>query len=88
MCPSRTFWACAGKQAIRTWCLSLLPPPRLPLPGAGMSVMAASEANLQYMQKLMGVQMISYDKVNQLRQVLYLQDKEHTLRLWLSMGAF
>ena len=48
--------------------------------------MAASEANLQYMQKLMGVQMISYDKVNQLRQVLYLRDKEHTLEIMAEHG--
>ena len=54
---------------------------KITLPGAGMSVMAASEANLQYMQKLMGVQMISYDKVNQQRHVLYLKDKAHTLEL-------
>lgn len=32
---------------------------KITLPGAGMSVMAASEANIQYMQKRMGVQMIS-----------------------------
>jgi len=33
------------------------------------------------MSKLMGVQMISYDKVNQLRHVLYLKDKKTTLEL-------
>ena len=54
---------------------------KITLPGAGMSVMAASEANLQYMQKLMGVQMISYDKVNQLRHVRFLKDKAHTLEI-------
>ena len=59
---------------------------KITLPGAGMSVMAASEANIQYMQKRMGVQMISYDKVNQLRQVLYLQDRAHTLELMARHG--
>ena len=49
--------------------------------------MAASEANQAYMQKLMGVQMISYDKVNQLRHVKYLQDKEHTLALMKKHAA-
>ena len=49
--------------------------------GAGISVMACSEANQAYMQKLMGIQMISYDKVNELRHVLYLKDKETTLAL-------
>ena len=33
------------------------------------------------MTKLMGVQMISYDKVNQLRHVKYLKDRRHTLEL-------
>ena len=33
------------------------------------------------MTKLMGVQMISYDKVNQLRHVRYLKDKKNTLEL-------
>ena len=54
---------------------------KITFPGAGISVMASSEANIKYMQKLMGIQMISFDKVNQLRHVLYLQDKEHTLAL-------
>ena len=54
---------------------------KVTFPGAGISVMAASEANIQYMSKLMGIQMISYDKVNQLRHVMYLKDKAHTLEL-------
>ena len=49
---------------------------KITFPGAGISVMAASEANQKYMQKLQGVQMISYDKVNQLRHVKYLKNKE------------
>ena len=54
---------------------------KITFPGAGISVMAASEANQKYMQKLIGVQMISYDKVNQLRHVKYLKDKAGTLAL-------
>lgn len=50
-------------------------------PGAGVAVMAASEANIAYMTKLMGIQTIGYDKLNQLRHVRYLKDKEHTLAL-------
>ena len=49
--------------------------------GAGFSVMATSEANIQYFSKLFGVQIISYDKVNQLRHVRYLKNKEHTLEI-------
>ena len=54
---------------------------KITLPGAGISVMASSQSNILYMTKLMSVQMISYDKVNQLRHVRYLKDKAHTLEL-------
>ncbi len=54
---------------------------KVTLPGAGISVMASSKENIEYMTELMGVQMISYDKVNQWRHVLYLKDKAHTLAL-------
>ena len=54
---------------------------KITFPGAGISVMATSEANVAYMEKLLTVQTISYDKVNQLRHVLYLKDKAHTLAL-------
>ncbi len=54
---------------------------KITYPGAGISVMASSAENIKYMVKLLGVQMISYDKVNQLRHVKYLKDKAHTLAL-------
>ena len=54
---------------------------KIAFPGAGISVMASSAANIKYMEKLLGVQLISYDKVNQLRHVKYLQNKEHTLEV-------
>jgi DNA-binding transcriptional MocR family regulator len=60
---------------------------KITFPGAGISVMAASEQNQKYMQKLMGVQMISYDKVNQLRHVRYLKDKAGTLALMKKHAA-
>ena len=49
--------------------------------GAGFSVMATSEANIAYFTKLISVQTISQDKVNQLRHVRYLKDKENTIRI-------
>ena len=49
--------------------------------GGGTSCMAASRANIQYFTGVFGVQMISYDKVNQLRHVKYLKDKAHTLQI-------
>ena len=36
---------------------------------------------MAYMEKLIGIQTISFDKVNQQRHVLYLKDKAHTLEL-------
>lgn len=59
---------------------------KITLPGAGISVMAASVDNIAYMRKLLDAQIISYDKVNQLRHVLFLQDKAHTLE-WMSRHA-
>ena len=49
--------------------------------GGGISCMAASEANICYFTGIFGVQMISYDKVNQLRHVRFLKDKAHTLEI-------
>ena len=54
---------------------------KITFPGAGISVMASSEENIAYMQKLIAVQTISYDKINQLRHVRYLKNREHTIEL-------
>ena len=59
---------------------------KMTLPGAGMAVMAASRANIQYMTRLMEAQMISCDKVNQLRHVRFLRDKAHTQALMRRHG--
>ncbi len=60
---------------------------KITMPGAGVSVMCASPANLQYMIRLMGIQTIGYDKVNQLRHVRYLKDKAHVLALMKQHAA-
>ena len=49
--------------------------------GSGVAVMAASKANIDHFTKLFSVQMISNDKINQLRHVRYLKDKAHTLEI-------
>ncbi len=54
---------------------------KITFPGAGVSVVASSEENIRYMTKLLSIQTISYDKVNQLRHVLFLKDKATTLAL-------
>lgn len=60
---------------------------KVTLPGAGFSVMATSEDNLAYLLKLIGVQTISYDKVNSLRHVRFLKNKAHTLELMQQHAA-
>jgi len=42
--------------------------------GSGISALAASKANLDYIRKLISVQVIGYDKVNQLRHARYFKD--------------
>lgn len=54
---------------------------KITFPGAGISCMATSKENLAYLLKLIGTETIGFDKVNQLRHVLYLKDKAHTLEL-------
>ena len=54
---------------------------KITLPGAGISVMASSEENIAYHLKHIGVQTISYDKLNQLRHVKYLKNRAHTLEV-------
>ena len=54
---------------------------KVTFPGAGVAVMATSKANLAYLIPLINIQTIGFDKINQLRHVKYLQDKEHTLAL-------
>lgn len=42
--------------------------------GAGVAIMAGSENNVKQITKLMGIQCISYDKINQLRHVKYFKN--------------
>ncbi len=60
---------------------------KITFPGAGVACMATSEDNLKYLLSILGMQTISYDKVNQLRHVRYLKDKAHTLALMQKHAA-
>lgn len=60
---------------------------KITMPGAGVAAVAASEANIAYMKKLLTLQTISFDKVNQLRHVRFLKDKETTLALMQKHAA-
>jgi len=60
---------------------------KITIAGGGISVMASSEANIAYFTKLFSAQMISYDKVNQLRHVRFLKDKANTIELMKKHAA-
>lgn len=48
---------------------------KMTFPGAGVSCIASSEENIDYLTKLMSAQIISYDKLNQLRHVMFFKDR-------------
>lgn len=50
---------------------------KITFPGSGVAVMALSEANMAQAKKLIGIQTISFDKLNQLRHVRFLRDAAH-----------
>ena len=54
---------------------------KISFPGSGVSVLASSLNNLQDIKKQLTVQTIGHDKVNQLRHVLYLKNKAHTIEI-------
>ena len=60
---------------------------KITFPGAGISCMASSPENIEDISKLIGVQTIGYDKINQLRHVRFLKNKEHTLALMKQHAA-
>ena len=60
---------------------------KVTFPGAGVGVMAASKSNIDYLTKLIGIQTIGFDKINQLRHVRYLKDRETTLALMRRQAA-
>ena len=60
---------------------------KVTFPGAGVAVMASSAANIDYFSKLINIQTIGFDKINQLRHVLFLKDRAHTLELMKQHAA-
>lgn len=60
---------------------------KITFPGSGVSCMVCSVANMTYLKNLLGAEIISYNKVNQLRHARYLQNKAHTLELMKKHAA-
>lgn len=60
---------------------------KITLPGAGVACMAASKANLDHIKKIASFQTIGFDKVNQLRHVKFLKNKENVLALMKKHAA-
>ena len=54
---------------------------KITFPGAGVAMMAANENNLRTILPVIGAQTIGSDKMNQLRHVQYLKNKENTAAL-------
>jgi len=60
---------------------------KITLPGAGVACFACSEANMAYMKKLLNAQLISFDKLNQLRHVRFLKNKANTIEFMKKHAA-
>ena len=50
---------------------------KITFPGAGVAVMGASRENVEALKKFLGISIISYDKMNQLRHVKFFESFEH-----------
>lgn len=60
---------------------------KITFPGAGVAAMATSETNLVHEKRIMNVQTIGYDKLNQLRHVRYMKNGEHVRAIMSRQAA-
>ena len=56
--------------------------------GGGVSFLMANKAQMEYIKKLVGFEAICFDKVNQLRHLKFLKDRENVLAIMKNHAKF
>lgn len=85
--PLADIFACAREAGNEDRIFYFSSTSKIVFPGAGISMIAASEKNLELIKKTMAVQTIGHDKLNQLRHVRFFADEGSLRRRMAEHGA-